>query len=473
MIEELQAGPVRCRFADGELRYLKIGQTELVRRVFFAVRSKTWDTPYPRFVKSKVTKTETSFLIELEAEVERGMTGYDSDASYRWSGKIEGRADGTITFWAAGEPMRDFESNRIGLCVLLGTPETCERPYQLTGADGTKRTGVFPKLVNAPLTFEPNFSQLAYKTSDGREVTVAATGSAGTIFSMEDQRNFGDSSYKAYAPLPYAYPNVKKGERYEEQLTITVSGGASAAKKAAATNTVLTLGEVVPERVFPTIKQGSAPTRIGYHGINHEREKTKAMSPVLWAYYPTEHLFDDDTCWENASCTVPQADTVRSYYPGADLAIDNIKLAPSHPRPAPDPRNASPFGAAWAALCLKYAALAGIRTAEFAMGSGHAARVLNILTPLKGQPLRNVVATSDALVVPVEAFGIGKRIVVINKTGVRQQATLVGLGAGAWKAIELHGQTAPGTQPPAGKVTVRGGRASLNLAPYEVRLLVI
>lgn len=469
-MEELHAGPVRCRFADGELRYLKIGPTEIVRRVFFAVRSKTWDTPYPKFAKSKVTKTENSFLIELEAEIERPMTGYDSDAGYRWSGKIEGHADGTITFWASGEPSRDFVSNRIGLCILFGSPEASERPYQLVGADGAKRPGVFPKLVNAPLTFEPNFSQLAYRTADGKEVAVSVTGSAGTIFSMEDQRNFGDTSYKAYAPLPYAYPNVKKGKRYEERLTITVSGGGSVEKKAAAA-TVLALGEVVPDRVFPTIKQGNAATKNGYHGINHEREKTKAMNPVLWAYYPTEHLFDDDTCWENASCTVAQADTVRSYYPGAELAIDNIKIAPSHPRPAPDPRNAGPFGAAWAALCLKYVALAGIRSAEFAMGSGHAARVLNILTPLKGQPIRTVTATSDTLVVPVEAIGIGKRVLVMNKTGTRQQATLTGLGAGAWKAIELHGQTAPGTQPPAGKVAVHKGTASLNLAPYEVRLL--
>lgn len=469
-MEELNAGPLRCRFADGELRYLKLGQAEVVRRLFFAVRTKTWDTPSPRFTKSKVTKTANSFLIELEAECERGMAGYDSDAAYRWSGKIEGKADGTIVFSASGEPLRDFESNRIGLCVLFGTPEVVERPYQLTGSNGEKRSGVFPKLVNAPLTFEPNFTRLSYRMADDKEVIVSLTGSAGTVFSMEDQRNFGDASYKAYAPLPYAYPNVKKGERYEETITVQL-GAVVPGVKLPAGKATLTLGGTVAGRAFPEIRQGNPSSKNGYHGLNHGRDKTKTLNPVLWAYYPTEHLFDDDTCWENASCLVDQAETLRSYVGSAALAIDNIKLAPSHPRPAPDPRNASPFGAAWVALCLKYAALGGIRSAEFSTGPGHADRALKLLSALQGKPIRNVVAASSALVLPVEALGVGDAVLVINKTASRQDAELQGLMGRGWEAVELHGMTPAGVVPKPVSVTVRGGKASLNLAPYEVRLL--
>lgn len=469
-MEELTAGPIRCRFAEGELRYLKVGQTELVRRLFFAVRTKTWDTPSPRFTKTKLTKGESSFTIELEAECERPLVGYDSDAAYRWSGKIEGKSDGTIVFSAAGEPLREFESNRIGLCVLFGTPDTCERPYQLTGVGGAPREGIFPKLVNAPLTFEPTFTQLTYKTAEGLEVLVSLRGSTGTAFSMEDQRNFGDASFKAYAPLPYAYPAVKKGERYEETLTVQLTGRAAPPKPTKAP-TRLTLGAAVPTRAFPELKQGSPTAKTGYHGINHDREKTKAQNPVLWAYYPTEHLFDDDTCWENPACLIDQAETVRSYAGAAVLAINNIRLAPSHPRPTPDPRNASPFGAAWAALCLKYAALAGIRMAEFTMGPGHAERVLKLLAPLQGKPIRAVMGESGALVIPVEAVGIGEAVLVINKTETRQDAELHGLVGGGWEAVELHGQTPPGLVPKPTSVTVRRGTATLNLAPHEVRLL--
>src|SRR5258708_2214068 len=42
--EFLRAGPVRLKFADGELRYLRVGDKEIIRRIYFAVRAGNWDT---------------------------------------------------------------------------------------------------------------------------------------------------------------------------------------------------------------------------------------------------------------------------------------------------------------------------------------------------------------------------------------------------------------------------------------------
>ena len=461
MEQELKAGPLRCKFADGELRYLKLGDTELVRRVFFGVRTKTWDTLVPKLTRCDIAQTPDTFTIALEARCERGAAGFDSDGAFAWSGKIEGKRDGTITFSVTGAPTRDFETNRIGLCVLFGTPTVCGQKYELAGKDGP-RSGIFPVSVNAPLTFEENFHELRYGN-----VKVSATGDG--LFSMEDQRNFADSSFKAYITMPYAYPELKKGEAHTQTVTIALTGSTPPIKPQL--GTVLTVGDTVTSCAFPEIRMGSTGERNWFHGINHDREKAKAAPSISFAYFPVEHLYDDDTCWENVPVITELAESARQFAPGKPIDIHHIALTLTHPRPAPEPRNASPMGAAWAAACLKYAALAGVRSTTFDVGPGHASRVLKALQPLVGKPFRHVSTRSAALITPIDAYGIGESVIIINKTAIRQQATLEKLAPGSWQAIELHGQSPAGILPKPTGVATRGGKTNLNLAPHEVRIL--
>lgn len=461
MEKELRAGPLRCKFADGELRYIKRGDTELVRRVFFGVRTKTWDTLVPTLTHCSISQMPDTFTVTWEAICERGAVGFDSDGGYAWSGKIEGKRDGTITFSVTGAPTRDFATNRIGICVLFGTPTVCGQTYTLQGKD-SPRTGTFPKYVNAPLTFEENFSELRYGN-----VKVSATGDG--LFSMEDQRNFADSSFKAYAIMPYAYPELTKGDAHTQTVTIALTGSTPSVKPVQ--GTLLTVGDTITGRLLPEIRTGSTGERNWFHGINHDREKAKAAPSISFAYFPVEHLYDDDTCWENVPVITELAESARQFAPGKPIDIHHIALTLTHPRPAPEARNASPMGAAWAAACLKYAALAGIRSTTFDMGPGHASRVLKALQPLVGKPLRHVSVRSAALIPPLDAYGIGESVIIINKTGVRQQATLEKLMPGSWQALELHGQTPAGVLPKPTGVTTRGGKTNLNLAPHEVRIL--
>lgn len=463
MERELVAGPLRCKFADGELRYIKLGDTELVRRVFFAVRTKTWDTLTPKLTHFDLSLTPGGFTISLEARCERDAAGYDSEGAFAWSGKIEGKRDGTIVFTVTGAPTRDFETNRIGICVLFGTPTVCGQKYEVLGKEGP-RTGIFPKFANAPLMFEPEFSELR-----SGKVRVSVSGDG--IFSMEDQRNFADSSFKAYAVLPYAYPLLKKGEEYTQTVTIKPEGFLQAVKQRESQTTQLVLGELLPGRTFPEIRMGSTGERNWFHGINHDREKAKAAESISFAYFPVEHNYDDDTCWENVPVIVELAESARQFAPGKPIDIHHIALTLTHPRPTPEPRNASPMGAAWAAVCLKYATLAGVRSATFDMGPGYANRVLKALTPLVGKPIRSVSVNSTALIAPVDAIGLGESVIIVNKTGVRQQATLEQLPRGHWEAVELHGQSPAGTLPESTAVRVSGGKTNLNLAPHEVRIL--
>ena len=43
-VKKLVAGNISCLFENGNLRYLKAGDTEFVRLIYFAVRDKNWAT---------------------------------------------------------------------------------------------------------------------------------------------------------------------------------------------------------------------------------------------------------------------------------------------------------------------------------------------------------------------------------------------------------------------------------------------
>src|SRR5579862_8618274 len=94
----LKAGPVRAKLEDGELRYLFVGDKEIVRRIYFGVRDGNWATAMPKFTKIEVNKNEDGFTVNLAADCRMGKVDYS------WTGVINGDADGIITFKATGVP---------------------------------------------------------------------------------------------------------------------------------------------------------------------------------------------------------------------------------------------------------------------------------------------------------------------------------------------------------------------------------
>ncbi len=421
---ELRAGPLRCRFADGELRYLKIGNVELVRRIFFAVRTKTWDTLQPTFPNFSCDIGEDRFVIRFDAVCERGAAGYDSDGGYKWSAEIFGDPDGTIRFRASGMPTRDFDGNRVGLCVLFGTPDVCGTEYELVSEAGVTKEGVFPKQVNAPLTFEERFLRIRSRRGPGQGILVNLDGDG--VFSMEDQRNFSDSSFKAYATMPYAYPKLKGGQRFTQEITLSPEGYGKYTYVDDEASYVM--GPEGPAGVVPRLSPVTRAERRGFHPVNHEREKTRAKDAVSFAYYPVEHLIDDDTCWENAPCIRELADSARAIAPGKPVDIVHVAIKTSHPSPKADPRNSGSFGAAWAAAVVGYSALAGVRSMQFDFGPGLATKMVERLKALEGKPVRAVRISHAGLVSPLVAFDFGGKLVLINRTREMQKVGISGKG---------------------------------------------
>jgi hypothetical protein len=421
---DLSAGPIRLKFQDGELRYLRVGDKEIVRRIYFAVRNSKWNTSMPVFSVMNVKQEKNGFTIDLKAACKT------VNADFEWTGKIIGTPEGKITFQASGAAGSDFGSNRIGLCVLYGSPSLVGQKFETVNAAGEVKPNVFPEFVS-PSLVAPDFRTLRYTTADGMTVTTTVTGQAN--FDMEDQRTYSDSSFKAYAPLGYNYKApIPKGDSKEEILTVELKG-AKALPAPKAGPVVVRVGAVpVPGAKVPKITTGEPSERSGIFGaVNGKAEANKGASALTWGYGPAVHLPDDDTFFENLTNIQDAVKTAHSYAPGAAITLDPISFTSSFSGPSGDPRNKGLLAAAWSAALLKYASLAGVSEAHFEL-AGYAKPVQEDLSALTGKALRDVTREGGAVYpLPVEAFAVedGAAVVVylINQTGVPQKAEVHGL----------------------------------------------
>jgi D-apionolactonase len=100
-----------CLYQNGNLRYIKNGNTEIVRMVYSAVRDSLWLTAIMTIFDEKIEQYEHGFNIKYKAQY--ALNEIDYQAFIR----IEGKPNDTISFHFEGEAQSDFLRNRIGLCV--------------------------------------------------------------------------------------------------------------------------------------------------------------------------------------------------------------------------------------------------------------------------------------------------------------------------------------------------------------------
>lgn len=215
----LKAGSLSCMYEMGNLRYISLGKTELVRKVYGAVRKENWTTIRYKIQNENVIINESGFTISYTAIYSGDINLYKADYH------IEGKADNSISFSMKGIALADLKKNRIGLCVLHPLKECHNRKAIVTKPDGTVYHSVFPELVSPSLPFL-EMSQLQWITENSLTVQLNFEGD---IFETEDQRNWSDSSYKTYStrsdiPIPV---EVNQGDTIEQRVTIKISGIAS------------------------------------------------------------------------------------------------------------------------------------------------------------------------------------------------------------------------------------------------------
>lgn len=218
--KELQAGPLRMRFENGDLRYIRWGRHEILRRIYAAVRDRNWQTIPFQISNLKSQIHEHSFWIIYEA------THRARDIDFVWRAELTGDEAGTIRFAFDGEANSTFLRNRIGICVLHPA-DLAGASCHLRYANGSKHTAKFPDLVAAeqPVQFIHDLGAISHEVAPGLWADVSFEGD---LFEMEDQRNWIDASYKTFCtPLRLPFPmQVIAGTRIRQSVELRLRGTA-------------------------------------------------------------------------------------------------------------------------------------------------------------------------------------------------------------------------------------------------------
>ncbi|MBT3605639.1 MAG: hypothetical protein HN521_21460 [Candidatus Latescibacteria bacterium] len=221
---KLNAGPVSVLFEPelGFLRYIKLGDREILRGVYVAVRDHNWGTVAPKVDNVNVESSDDGFVLTFD------VACVVRDIDFFWHGRITGDVNGTVVYKMDGEARSTFMRNRIGFCVLHAPSECAGDPCVIEKADGGKQEGHFPSDISPHQPFM-DMKAITHEVMPGVSARVAFEGD---VFEMEDQRNWTDASYKTYCtPLGLPFPvEVKKGEKIQQSVTISLEGDVSGVK---------------------------------------------------------------------------------------------------------------------------------------------------------------------------------------------------------------------------------------------------
>lgn len=209
----LQAGPLSLEFepATGFVRYVRLGDRELLRGIYAAVRDANWDTIEPRVSSFQADLQPDAFTLTFHVACRR------DPVHFTWQGRLTGEADGTLTYHFAGTAVSTFQKNRIGFCVLHPAASG-GRPVRVEHVDGTVERSEFPAAISP----DPPFLSIRGFRESLRPSGEVEVRLEGDTFEMEDQRNWTDASFKTFCtPLSEPFPvEIAAGTRIEQTIRL-------------------------------------------------------------------------------------------------------------------------------------------------------------------------------------------------------------------------------------------------------------
>lgn len=210
----LQAGSFHILYEKGFLRQIKQDTTEVVRMIYFALRDHNWGTLDRKIENETIDKQEDNFLISYDCF----NINEANEPIFAWEVKMKGEKDGKIVFEIQGEALQDVRKNRAGFCILHPIEGTAEQPVNILHDDYSETNTHFPRYIAAEDPFL-NIRTMRWKATNGIEYQLDFEGD---VFQTEDQRNWGDASYKTFCtPLSLPFPvQLQKGDTVWQCVTL-------------------------------------------------------------------------------------------------------------------------------------------------------------------------------------------------------------------------------------------------------------
>lgn len=194
---ELRHGAVTLTLQESALRHIRVAGTEIIRSVGFLARDRDWGTIAPELGTLERHEDGGTLRLVLPMRFDTGTARLDVTLQVQI-------AKGRLSVTAEGRARGDFETNRAGFTVLHPIEGVAGCPARVTHSDGRTEDSRFPDLVEP---WQPFMDIAALEhAANGMRVRCAFTGDT---FEMEDQRQWGDASYKTYnRPLALPWPYV-------------------------------------------------------------------------------------------------------------------------------------------------------------------------------------------------------------------------------------------------------------------------
>ena len=191
LIGEGGIGPVHC------------GGHEILRRIFVTVRDRNWQEVPPTHWISDVDDRRGVATLEAR-HVGDGV-------DFEWKGLLTAEPDARLVrFSFTGRALQDMEVCRLGLVVLHPVAPLVGSVVTTSGPGGSHQLMVSPRLHpqaivdGVPMAMTPPYSELSIERPDFGALQLHFDGD---LFELEDQRNWGDASFKSYCtPLRLGFP---------------------------------------------------------------------------------------------------------------------------------------------------------------------------------------------------------------------------------------------------------------------------
>ncbi|MFN8526084.1 MAG: hypothetical protein U0821_23530 [Chloroflexota bacterium] len=278
---QLRAGPLTMVFEHGDLRWIRYGGTEAMRRLYVAVRDQNWNTAPTRLSDLVIDQNEDAFRVSFAAEHRL------REIHFGWRGEITGESDGTVRFVMDGEARTTFLRNRVGICVLHPAA-AAGASYAALRDDGTVEHGRLPVEI-APHQPTHDLRAFMHEVEHG---TWLDAHFEGDVFEMEDQRNWTDASFKTYStPLRLPFPvRLEAGSRVRQVVTLRPRGRVQPRPVAPPSALIVGLGQ----------PGGTTLPRIGLGSASHGQALTDLELRRLSALRPSHLRVDlrlDDPGW--------------------------------------------------------------------------------------------------------------------------------------------------------------------------------
>ena len=252
----VRAGHLTAELEGPDLRYVRAGGIEVVRRLYAAVRDQNWGTVPPVLSNVELDVEDDRFGLRFDAHHVDEPLGVD----FTWRGELTGAADGTLTYTLDGVANKAFRYNRIGWCILhpaenAGRRFRARRPDRLI--EDRLPAEIGPQLIvdGLPAPLFPSFDALELEVADG---VWARFELEGDLFETEDQRNWTDASFKTYStPLALGFPHdAEAGRRFRQSVRLTLSGAPAPAAPNGDVSAEIRLGG--PAGRLPALGLGAA-----------------------------------------------------------------------------------------------------------------------------------------------------------------------------------------------------------------------